>query len=86
MKISNFLCINVKNFFYKSHGFGRINKFIRNGQKYRVPDYLLNNNIFYQFVNKFSVLLLCEINIFDIFNKVDFFSEFLIGNVRVKNS
>ena len=37
----------------------------------------------YSFVNNFSILLLCKINILDIFNMVDFF-RFLLDRVLIK--
>ena len=41
-----------------------------------IPVYLLNKYFFYQFVNNFLALLLRKINCPDIFNMVNFFSEF----------
>ena len=44
----------------------------------RSPDYLLDNYFFLQFFDNFSALLLCEINVLDIFNISDFFQFFVI--------
>ena len=42
----------------------------------RLLNYLLGNICFYQFVHNFSVLLLCKINVYDIFNMIDLFLDF----------
>ena len=42
----------------------------------RLPIFLLDN-FFCQSVDKFSILLLCKINVFRIFNIVDFFHNFI---------
>ena len=60
-----------------SCGVWKINKFIWNEMD-RLLDYSLGNYIFYHFVNNISALLLSKINIFEIFNLVDFFFRFLL--------
>ena len=52
-----------------------MNQLIRNEKKDRSSHYLLEN-FFHQFVNNFLVLLLCKINVLDIFNMVDVFFLF----------
>ena len=73
---------NHQHFFQKrkkkrinSYGFWKINKIIRNLKKNESPDYLWNNYFFRQF----STLLLRNICVFDIFNVVDFFQNFVIS-------
>ena len=46
-------------------------------EKNRLPNYLLHN-IFWPIFNNFSALILCKINVPDIFNKNDFFQIFYI--------
>ena len=43
----------------------------------RLLDYLSNNYIVYQFFNNFSALLLCKINVLDLFDVGNFFKCFL---------
>ena len=47
-------------------------------KKGMLPEHL-SNIFFYLFVNKFSALLLCKINVLDIFNMGDFFQIFVIS-------
>ena len=54
---------NSKNWY----GFWKINKFIRNVKKDRLPACVLKNYFVNQLVNNFSALLLCKINVFYFF-------------------
>ena len=44
-----------------------------------LPDYLLNNYCFYKLIDNFSELLLCKINVLDIFDIGDFFQIFVLS-------
>ena len=44
-----------------------------------LPDYLLNGYFVYHSVNKFSILLLYEINVLDFFDMGDLFQIFVVS-------
>ena len=54
-------------------------KFIWNGEKERLPDYLLKNYFFYQFVNDLPALFLYRINLLGIFGMGEFLQIFIIS-------
>ena len=58
----------------------KINKFIWKLKKNKSPDHLLRNFFLYQILNIFSaLLLLCKINVLEVFDKGDFFQIFVIS-------
>ena len=53
-------------------------------KKDKLPDSLLNNNYFYEFVTNFLALLLSKITLLDFSNMGDFFSIFFISrNIEI---
>ena len=61
-----------------SYEFLNINKFIKNKKEY-VIHLIIEQLLFYQFINNFSALLLCKINSLDIFDMGDFDQIFVIS-------
>ena len=57
-------------------GFWKINKFIWNGKL--ITWLFIEQLFFWYFLNNFSALLLCRINVFDIFDIGDFFQTIVI--------